>query len=144
MITSQSDYIKSFMNKKLYSILVMVMLAVLSGVALTACGDDDDDEPKLENGITLAGTHWYNNDYGLTFTSNTEAKLAYRNGGADYYKVEKADIHGTYNGYPWYLRNKADNIPDWMFVIDGNTIKMSTLTGSSKITLYKNNTLQRQ
>lgn len=126
------------MTKKIYTLFVMAIIAVLGGTTFTACGDDND-EPNPGNGSTLADTHWYNNDYGLTFTSNTEAKLTYRSGGTDYYKVEKADIHGVGNGFPYYLRNKADNIVDWMFAVDGNTIKMSTLTGSTKMTLYKDN-----
>ena len=70
------------MSKKLYSILVMVMLAVLSGVALTACGDDDDDpsEPGQTN-MSLIGTKWEGASsdelYTLEFNTNDACRLTH-------------------------------------------------------------------
>lgn len=122
------------MAKKIYTIFVMVALVVFSGIAFTSCGDD---EPDNGSGNSLAGTYWYNSSYGLTFTSKTEATLTYRGGGEDYYKVEKSDITGQYNGYPYSLRNQSTKICDWMFRIDDNKMELSTLTGSSKMTMYK-------
>jgi len=118
----------------------MVMLAVVCSVTFTSCGDDDEPNENV-NGINLTGTHWYNNDYGLTFNSATEAVLNYRSGGSDtYYVVTAAGIEAKYNGYDLMLLNGGKNgYAEWWIAVSESKITMSSPSGSRKMTLYKDN-----
>ena len=49
------------MTKKIYSVLVMTMLAVVCGVVLNACGDDDDEPNAGSDSYGLIGSHWIGN-----------------------------------------------------------------------------------